>query len=90
MSKLPPNDLDTEYTAAEVAQAEAATPRLIPVLRSLGSEHEPRPDWQQRVFATVDGEDRRDRLSDYVKGALIGVVFGGVLAVIVAYLAGWL
>jgi len=79
--------------AEAAARAEASEPEVTRGLRLLGSEHESRPDWQERVFGRIKAEAkqaRRDMIEDYIKGALTGLAIAAVSALIVAYLAGWL
>lgn len=89
-----PNDLDTEYAAADVARADAALPpRVVSHLRLLGREHEPQSDWQARVFREIDhaGHVRwREIARDIAWAVVAGVVLGMLVAAAIAWLGGWL
>lgn len=87
-----PNDLDTQYEKERLAKAEEAAPAVVRILRTIGDEHNPPPGWQQRVHAELDRDQRkqrRDRIADYARGALIGLAAAAACIGILAWLGGW-
>lgn len=81
---------DLEYTADDVAQAEARLPpRVVAQLRELGREHSPPIGWEARVLSSAV-PPRSTWLRDIAWAIVAGVVIGALVSIAIAWLGGWL